>query len=119
MPKILPHGEVRRAIRCPIDRARIDLLAVPPSTRICMRLRYVGSLPQASEDFVFGNRERHCPSRIEIDRADIGAECRRWFVSLANDDTVASLDLVAGDRFSVGGGIFDHYVSLGKRKVES
>ena len=70
-------------------------------------------------DLVLGDRERHRPGRIEIDRRDVGSQRRRRLVGLADDDAVAPLDLVVGDRLGERGGNVHHDVALGEDEIHA
>ncbi len=70
-------------------------------------------------DLGLGDRERHSPGRIEIDRGDVGGERRRRLVDLADDDAVAALDLAVGDGLDESGGNVHHDVALGEQEIHA
>ena len=70
-------------------------------------------------DLGLGDRERHGPGRIEIDRGDIGGQRRRRLVDLADDDAIAALDLAVGDGLDEGRGNVHHDVALGKEEIHA
>ena len=73
----------------------------------------------AACDLGLGDRERHRPGRIEIDRGDIDRERRRRLVDLADDDAITPLDLAVGNRLDEGRRNVDHDVALGKDKIHA
>ena len=73
----------------------------------------------AARDLGLGDRERHRPGRIEIDRGDIDRQRRRRLVDLADDDAIAPLDLVVGHRLDEGRRNVHHDVALGEGEIEA
>ena len=71
------------------------------------------------DDLVLGNGQRHGPGRIEVDRGDVGGERRRRLVDLADDDAIAPLDLVVGDRFDEGRRDVHDHVAFGKHEIHA
>ena len=71
----------------------------------------------AGDDVFFGNRERHRPGRIEIDRCDRGRDHGRRPIGLADDDDVAVHDLAALDRLGERGRQIHHHVALGEGEI--
>ena len=72
-----------------------------------------------ARNLAFGDRERHGPGRIEIDRGDEGGERRRRLVDFADNDAVAPLDLVVADRLDERGRNVHHHVALGENEIHA
>ena len=84
-----------------------------------MRLEIARIPAHMGHDLVLGDRERHRPGRIEIDRGDVGGQRRRRLVDLADDDAIAALDLAVGDRLDEGGRNVHHDVALGEDEIHA
>ena len=83
-----------------------------------MHARDVGRVaPHARKNLILGDRERHRPSGIEIDRGDVGGERRRRLVDLADNHPIPPLNLVVTDRFDKCGGNIHHHVAFGKDEI--
>ena len=115
---ILPDGEVRRAVGRPIDRLRTELLVTRPQ-HAHVHPAQIARIPAHVPDDLILGEQRHCPGRIEIDRGDIGGERRRRFVDLADDDAIAPLDLVVGNRFDEGRRDVHDHVAFGKHEIHA
>src|ERR1700722_12116784 len=76
-------------------------------------------LAHVSGDLGLGDRERHRPGRIEIDRGDEGRERGRRLVDLADDNPVAALDLAVLYRLDKGCWNIDHDVALGELEIHA
>ena len=71
------------------------------------------------DDLVLGDRQRHRPGRIEIDRGDGSGQRRRRLVDLADDDAIAALDFAVGDGLDEGGRNIHHDVALGEDEIHA
>ena len=116
---VLPDGEVRRAVGRPIDRLRTDLLVTRSQHAHVHPAQVARISAHVPDDLVLRNGQRHGPGRIEIDRGDVGGERRRRFVDLADDDAIAPLDLVVGNRFDEGRRDVHDHVAFGKDEIHA
>ena len=116
---ILSDGEVRRAVGRPVDRLRTDLLVTRAQYAHVHPAQVARISAHVPDDLVLRNGQRHGPGRIEIDRGDVGGERRRRLVDLADDDAIAPLDLVVGDRFDEGRRDVHDHVAFGKHEIHA
>ncbi len=118
-PDFLPHREVRRAVRGPVDRARIELVAGAVEHAHLHARDIAWVLAHLHRDILLQDRQRHRPRRIEIHRRDAGGERGRGAVDLADHRDVAARDLAVFDRLCDRGRNVHHHVALAEGEAHA
>ena len=75
--------------------------------------------PHAVGDFGLGDRQRHRPGRVQINRGDVSSQRRRGPIDLADDHTVTPLHRATCDRFHKGGRNVHDDIALGKQEIHA
>jgi hypothetical protein len=76
-------------------------------------------LAHLGDDLVLGDRQRHRPGRIEIDRRDGCGQRRRGLVGLADDHDIAALHLVVGNRLGERGRDVDDDIAVAEHEIHA
>ncbi len=98
----------------PIDSGWVDLGPVVRAGQHAdaLVLQILGLLHEARDEIERRHALRHAPVREEVERLDGGAHGRRLPLGLADDDTMALLDLVLVDRLELEGAGVDDDIAL-------